>query len=413
MIKLGRNKLALGIGLSLLSFFGLVFIQNQGQASAQTSCPAQDTSRGVVTSKFNVAAPGSYQVWARMSAQSATNDSFILEVDNTTCGVVMGDTSVPTTGWKWVNYRGGTTTNTVSVSLTAGEHNLKLIGREDGVKVDRVLFVPTEANCIPQDADKGNSCAGTFDTEAPKTAITAPTSGQTFGGTFTLQATASDDVGVTRVEFYAGNTRLGTGDTTAPYTATLNTTSGSYPNGSYSFTTIAYDASGKQTRSTAVNATIYNAPTDTTRPIVSISSPLNNQPVSGTINVSANASDNIGVTKVEFSIDGGNPVNTDTTSPYGFFYDTTALTKGNHTITAKAFDAAGLSATASVTVNVDNSVVAKACDFDNNGEVGIYDLSILLTNYGKTVTPNTSGDCSSDGEVGIIDLSRLLTGYGK
>lgn len=412
MIKLD-GKLLLGVSLTLaISLFGIVFIQNHDSASAQTSCPAQDTSRGVVTSSFNVASSGSYRVWARMSAQSATNDSFILEVDNTTCGVVMGDTSVPTTGWKWVNYRGGSTTNTVSVSLTAGSHSLKLIGREDGVKVDRVLFIPESANCIPQDADKGNSCAGTFDTEAPETGITAPTGGQTFGGTFTLQASASDDVSVTKVEFYAGSTRLGT-DTTAPYSLPINTTNGSFPNGSYQFTSLAFDAAGNQTRSPIITASIFNQPADTTPPTVSFISPLNNSPVSGTINVTANASDNIGVTRVEFSVNGGNPVNTDTTSPYGFFYDTTALTKGTHTITAKAYDAAGLSGTATVTINVDNSVVAKTCDFNGDGQVGLVDLSILLTNYGKAVSANTSGDCDGNGQVGLVDLSKLLAGYGK
>jgi hypothetical protein len=89
-----------------------------------------------------------------MSASSATNDSFFLEVDSTTCGVVMGDASVPTTGWKWVNYRNGTTTNKVSVSLTAGQHTMKLIGREDGVKVDRVLFIPSQSTCVQTNQQK-------------------------------------------------------------------------------------------------------------------------------------------------------------------------------------------------------------------------------------------------------------------
>jgi hypothetical protein len=407
-----QSTVLLTLAIGALMLIILLGILNKQSAEAQTNCPAQDTSRGVVTSTFNVAFGGNYKVWARMSAQSATNDSFILEVDGTNCGIIMGDTSVPTTGWKWLNYRNGSTTNTVSMSLTAGAHSLKLIGREDGVKVDRVMFVPSESTCVPDDATKGSNCLVTIDTAVPQTAITSPTPSQTIGGTFNLQATASDDVGVTKVEFYAGNTLLAT-DTTSPYSYSLNTTSGSFPNGAYSFTSIAYDAIGNQTRSTAVSANVYNAPVDTTAPTVSITSPVASSTVSGTINVSATATDASGISRVEFSVDGGSPINSDTTSPYGFFYDTTALSKGSHTISAKAFDPAGNSKTVSVTVNVDNSIVSKACDFNADGSVGLIDLSRLLTNYGGTVTANTSGDCDGDGKVGLIDLSKLLSGYGK
>jgi hypothetical protein len=408
----GKQILGLTLVGATIALAVTITIQSSPKASAQTSCPPQDTSRGTVSSTFNVASGGSYRVWVRMSAQSATNDSFILEVDGTNCGIIMGDTGIPTSGWKWINYRNGSTTNTVTMSLTAGAHSLKLIGREDGVKVDRVLFVPAQSTCVPDDATKGSNCLVTIDTEAPQTAITAPTAGQTIGGTFNLQATASDDVGVTKVEFYAGNTLLAT-DSTAPYGYGLNTTSGNFPNGAYSFTSLAYDAAGNQTRSPAVSANIYNAPADTTAPTVSITSPVANSTVSGTINISATASDASGINRVEFSVNGGSPANSDPTSPYGFFYDTTGLSKGTHTITAKAFDNAGNSKTASVTVTVDNTVASKACDFNGDGSVGLVDLSKLLSNYGGTVAANTNGDCDGDGKVGLIDLSKLLSGYGK
>jgi hypothetical protein len=409
----------IGVVMSLAVTMGLKLSPT---ATAQTSCPPQDSSRGTVTSTFNVATSGSYNVWVRMAAQSATNDSVILEVDSTTCNVIMGDISVPTTGWKWVNYRNASTTNTVSVSLSAGSHSLKLIGREDGVKVDRVLFVPQDANCVPQDADKGNSCAGSFDTEVPKTAMTAPKTGDTISGTYTLQASASDDIAVSKVDFYAGTKLIGSDNTATNgiYTLTINTAGGSYPNGSYEFTSVAFDTSSptpKQTRSTVVTANIYNAPTDTTKPTVSITSPLANQEVSGTINVIASAADNAGgsgMDKVEFTIDGGTtPVNTDNASPYSFFYDTTALSNGIHTITAKAFDKRGNNQTATVSVTVKNGTVSVSCDFNADGSVSLVDLSVLLTNYGKAVTPNKSGDCSGDGQVTLVDLSKLLTGYGK
>jgi fibronectin type 3 domain-containing protein len=96
------------------------------------------------------------------------------------------------------------------------------------------------------------------------------------------------------------------------------------------------------------------APTpDTTNPTVSITSPSNNATVSGVVSVSANASDNVGVAKVEFSVDGSLKL-TDNSSPYSYSLDTKTLNNGNHTVSAKAFDAAGNSATNTITINVQN-----------------------------------------------------------
>jgi chitinase len=92
---------------------------------------------------------------------------------------------------------------------------------------------------------------------------------------------------------------------------------------------------------------------DTTAPTASISSPAAGATVSGTITVSASASDNVGVTKVELRAD-GTLVGTDTTSPYSFSLNTTSLSNGSHTLQARAYDAAnntGNSAGRSVTVS--------------------------------------------------------------
>lgn len=94
-------------------------------------------------------------------------------------------------------------------------------------------------------------------------------------------------------------------------------------------------------------------PRDTTAPTVSITAPTSGATVSGTVSVTANASDNVGVTKVEFYVDGV-LASTDTTSPYSFSWDTTTASNASHSLTAKAYDAAanvGTSAAVSVTVN--------------------------------------------------------------
>ena len=76
--------------------------------------------------------------------------------------------------------------------------------------------------------------------------------------------------------------------------------------------------------------------TDTTAPTVSASE----TGTSGTITLSATASDNVGVSKVEFYVDGALK-GTDTTSPYSLALDSTTLANGSHNLVAKAYDAAG------------------------------------------------------------------------
>jgi len=97
---------------------------------------------------------------------------------------------------------------------------------------------------------------------------------------------------------------------------------------------------------------------DTTPPAVSITAPANGSTVSGTVTISANATDNVGVAQVDFLVDGV-VKGSDTSSPYSFAWDSTAAANGSHSLTARAADGAGNSATsAAVSVTVSNSGVA-------------------------------------------------------
>jgi subtilisin family serine protease len=96
-------------------------------------------------------------------------------------------------------------------------------------------------------------------------------------------------------------------------------------------------------------------PGDTTPPTTSITSPANGATVSGTITVSANASDDVGVTRVELYVDGG-LLGTDTSSPYQFSWNTASVANGSHSLQTRAYDAAGnVGSSAVVTVTVSNS----------------------------------------------------------
>jgi beta-lactamase superfamily II metal-dependent hydrolase/chitodextrinase len=96
-------------------------------------------------------------------------------------------------------------------------------------------------------------------------------------------------------------------------------------------------------------------PPDTTPPSTSITAPANGATVSSTTSVTASASDNVSVTKVEFYLDGALQ-STDTASPYSWSWNTTTATNASHVLTSKAYDAAGNSATSTaVTVTVNNA----------------------------------------------------------
>lgn len=136
--------------------------------------------------------------------------------------------------------------------------------------------------------------SGGADTTPPTVSLTAPTSGSTVSGSsVTVSATASDNVGVSGVQFLLDGANLGTEDTTSPYSVIWNTTTAT--NGSHTLTARARDAAGNQTTSSAITVTVSNT-LDTTAPTAPAN--LTATAVSSSqINLSWTAStDNVGVT---------------------------------------------------------------------------------------------------------------------
>ncbi|MDQ1921364.1 Ig-like domain-containing protein [Massilia pseudoviolaceinigra] len=201
---------------------------------------------------------------------------------------------------------------------------------------------------------------GGGDTTAPR--VTAGQSGSS--GNISFSASASDDVGVTRVEFYVDN-QLKATSSAAPYSATIN--SATLSNGSHSLVAKAYDAAGNVGTSAAVTFSVSNASGgDTTPPAVSASA----NGSSGTISLAATASDNGGINRVEFYVD--NVLKgTDTTSPYALSLNSATLSNGSHQLTAKAFDVALNSAvSAPVSFSVSNAGAAQQLLFNSGFESG-------------------------------------------
>src|SRR5689334_9686634 len=90
---------------------------------------------------------------------------------------------------------------------------------------------------------------------------------------------------------------------------------------------------------------------DTIAPTVSITSPANGATVArrATITITANASDNVGVTRVEFLVDGTLQC-TDTTAPYSCNWKVPNTPNQNYQLSARAFDAANNAGLATIQV---------------------------------------------------------------
>ena len=95
------------------------------------------------------------------------------------------------------------------------------------------------------------------DTTPPTVSITKPNTGTTVSGNQSVQASASDNVGVVGVQFILDSLNLGSEDTSSPFSALWNTTL--YSDGLHTLTARARDATGNQTTSSPVSVTVDNS----------------------------------------------------------------------------------------------------------------------------------------------------------
>jgi Bacterial Ig domain len=126
-----------------------------------------------------------------------------------------------------------------------------------------LLFVSLLSGC----ADGGGSTSGGGtptgpDTQAPTVSLTAPGNSSAVSGVFTLQAIASDNVGVAGVQFRLDGVNMGTEDLSAPFELIWDTASA--VNGAHQVTAVARDAVGNVATSSPVNVTVSNPASGTT-----------------------------------------------------------------------------------------------------------------------------------------------------
>ena len=117
--------------------------------------------------------------------------------------------------------------------------------------------------------------------------------------------------------------------------------------GSHTLTVRASNSSGNSgSASLAINVTAPPITTaDAVAPVVRITSPGSGTSLSNVTRINVTATDNVAVQQVSIYID-GTLVYTGAAAPYTFNWNTNKVTPGAHAITAKAWDAAGNSASA-------------------------------------------------------------------
>jgi len=192
--------------------------------------------------------------------------------------------------------------------------------------------------------------AKTSDTQPPAVAISAPTAGTSVKGIVAVNASASDNVGVARVELYVNGALLAT-DTTSPYGFSWDTTKRA--DGAATLFARAYDSAGNATSSSSVAVSVANTAValvaDTVAPTVAIRNPANNSLVSGVVSISASASDNRGISNLSLYVDGVLKSSGNVTST-SYNWNTNKVAKGAHTVSAVAADTSGNRSTSTISV---------------------------------------------------------------
>ena len=167
--------------------------------------------------------------------------------------------------------------------------------------------------------------------------------------------------------------------------------------------------------------------TDDTAPTVTMTAPAAGATLTGSVTLTADASDDVGVAGVRFQVDGVPVGAEDTTAPYSLSWSSTSVANGSHAIRAVARDAAGNTQTsAAVTVSVDNPTTTPGlvagysfnagsgtsfADGSGQGNTGTLQGATWTTSgkYGGALSFDGVNDLASVPDAPSLDLGTSLT----
>jgi hypothetical protein len=305
-------------------------------------------------------------------------------------------------------YVDGTLRTTATKNLEAdGAAHVVAIGNLHGANtfsglIDEVRIYNQALTAGQVQTDMNTPLAPVVDTTAPALSNAGP-SGVLAAGTTQAQLSVTTNESATCRYSTAAGTAYGS--MTNSFATTGGTTHSTLVSGlvngqSYNYHVRCQDGAGNaNTADTTISFSV--AAPDTTAPSVSVSAPAAGATVSGTLGVTANAADNVGVAGVQFLLDGANLGAEDTTAPYSVSWNSTGSSNGTHVLSARARDAAG-NQTTSTTVSVTVSNAA--------GDTTPPTVNISAPAAGATLSGTLSVTASAADNVGVAGVQFLLDG---
>jgi hypothetical protein len=255
----------------------------------------------------------------------------------------------------------------IPLSMTAGPGSVTIGG-------------PANANVAPPGRymvflldDKGVPSYGQIvrldaagDTQAPTVPGGLTATARADGARLTWNA-ASDNVGVAEYRVFRSTSATFTpspANRIARVDSGTSYTDSGLGTGTYHYIVKAADEAGNlSASSTRVSSTVAG---DTTAPTVSLTAPANGASANGTVPVTANAADAVGVQSVQFKLDGQDLGPPDGAAPFALDWDTTEVPDGTHSLTAVARDASGNATTSGArTVVVRNTGLVAGYGFED------------------------------------------------
>jgi hypothetical protein len=226
------------------------------------------------------------------------------------------------------------------------------------------------------------------DTIAP-TAPTNLVADGSIGAASLTWSASTDNISVTNYNVHRGTTSgfTPTSANKIGQALTNNYQDTGLPSGTYYYKVTAQDFAGNI--SSASNEANAIATSDTFAPTVSITNPTNGTTITGTVTLTANSTDNVGVAGVQFKVDGVNVGAEIVSAPYSISWNPISVSNGNHILTAVARDGSGNSTT-SAPVAIVVSISTSTFGFTGIGATTDTGDSNSLSAFSFTM-PNESG----------------------
>lgn len=176
---------------------------------------------------------------------STAASSYQLEADGNTCWQV-GGSNVPVNTWTWVDWSGGSSTQKIDYTFSAGTHTLKLIGVSTNVQVDKIILLGSGEQCsdgtVTPTGDGSNCANGPIATSTGGTTTQPPVS----SGTTTPAIVEENKANAVETSYVVNGQVV----QTSPGAAPLNTKN--LADGTYAVETIVKLKDGSEVKATEV-----------------------------------------------------------------------------------------------------------------------------------------------------------------